>query len=174
MEGSSVHRLHYWTCYMFILAWPCLLWANVIDQMTSAAQWEVCAPSWGTQTRKTGALLQRGSIKGEGKFFLLSGTERAEAVCRITCLSPERGGNEQKTSQVSHSAAAEIHPMPRSGSHSAAAQIHPIPLWDLPLNMRQLGKLRPTSWPQVCPAQECSLLVTIERPKQINLGVNPL
>lgn len=40
----------------------------------------------------------------------------------------------------------------------------------LPLNTLLLGKLRP----QVSPTQECSLLVTIERPKQINLGVNPL
>lgn len=142
-------------------AWPCLRWASLIDQMRRAAQREVCAPSRGTQTRKTGASLRHSSIKGQGMFFLLSGTERAAAVCCISCGSPERGGSEQNTSQASHSAAAQIHPIWYFGS----------------LNIRQLGKLgklRPASCPQVCLAQECSLLVTIERPKQINLGVNPL
>jgi hypothetical protein len=91
MEGSSVHRLHCWTCCMFILTWPCLLWASVIDQMKRAAQWEVCAPSWETQTRKTGALLQLGSIKGQGKFFLLSGTERARGSMLYNLLVPRKG-----------------------------------------------------------------------------------
>lgn len=70
--------------------WPCLRWASLIDQTRGAAQWEVCAPSWGTQTRKTGALLRRDSIKGQGMFFLLSGTERAEKYA-VYPAGPQKG-----------------------------------------------------------------------------------
>lgn len=74
MEGSNVHMLHCWTCYMFTLAWPSVLWASVTDQMRRASQCEVCVSTRGTHTRKTGALLRLGSVKRKGMFFLLSGT----------------------------------------------------------------------------------------------------
>lgn len=85
------------------------------------------------------------------------------ALCCTPWWSTEESNSGPKTSQTSHSAAAHIH----SSSILDSSKGLSLPL---PLNTLLLGKLRP----QVSPTQECSLLVTIERPKQINLGVNPL
>lgn len=98
--------------------------------------------------------------KGARDALPFAWDRRTEAVCCIPWWSTEEGSSEPKTSWASHLAAAQIHSLGSSKDLS-------LPL---PLNMPLLGKLRP----QVSPTQECSLLVTIERPKQINLGVNPL
>lgn len=86
MEGSSVYRLHCWTCYM---PGPVYYGPTSLIDEKSCTMGGMCT-FLGSPTRKTGASLRSGYIKGQELFFLLPGKGRGSKYV-VYPAGPQKG-----------------------------------------------------------------------------------